>query len=412
MAETGSLPAPVPGRRRVGEGTVEAIAASADRIAAEARTRLDEQLPWYGALSADDRSWIGLIAQSAIRAFVEWYQAESVSGELSSSVFAVAPRELTRSITLGQTVELMRVVVAVVESQVLELASDDEEDVLQVAVARFSREIAFAAAQVYAGAAEARGAWDARLESLVVDAVVRGEHDDELLSRATTIGWRDRSSVAVVVGTAPRSADAVVESMRAALRRIDVDTLFAVQGRRLVVVLGGTSTPLQVIAPLASRFAAGPVVVGPTVPHLIAAGRSARAALAGHRACVAWPTAPRPVLADELLPERVLLGDSPARHTLTERVHRPLRRAGNALLETAEAYLRNGRAIEATARELFVHANTVRYRLARIAELIGYDLGVPREAWIVEVGLALGRIEDASSLSRARPSAGRHVPSS
>ena len=91
-------------------------------------------------------------------------------------------------------------------------------------------------------------------------------------------------------------------------------------------------------------------------------------------------------------------------------MHRPLRRAGNALLETAESYLRNGRVIEATARELFVHANTVRYRLARIAELVGYDLAVPREAWVVEVGLALGRIEGASSLSRPRPSTSRPPP--
>lgn len=394
----------------MGAGTIEAIFASADRIAAEARTRLHEELPWYEALSADDRSWIGLLAQSAIRAFVDWYRAEGSLAEAPASVFAVAPRELTRSITLGQTVELMRVVVAVVEAKVMALACAGEEDDLQVAVSLFSREIAFAAAQVYAGAAEARGAWDARLESLVVDAVVRGEHDDELLSRATTIGWRDRAPVAVVVGTAPRGSDAAVETMRSSLRRADVDTLFAVQGRRLVVVLGGATDPLTLVGPLVSRFAPGPVVVGPTVPHLIAAGRSARAALAGHRACVAWPTAPRPVLADDLLPERVLLGDSPARHTLTERVHRPLRRAGNALLETAESYLRNGRVIEATARELFVHANTVRYRLARIAELVGYDLAVPREAWVVEVGLALGRIEGASSLSRPRPSTSRPPP--
>ena len=39
----------------------------------------------------------------------------------------------------------------------------------------YAREIAFSAAQVYARTAEARGAWDARLEALVVDSLVRGE---------------------------------------------------------------------------------------------------------------------------------------------------------------------------------------------------------------------------------------------
>ena len=41
----------------------------------------------------------------------------------------------------------------------------------------FSREIAVAAAEVYARAAEQRGAWDARLEALIVDSTSRAiEH--------------------------------------------------------------------------------------------------------------------------------------------------------------------------------------------------------------------------------------------
>lgn len=61
---------------------------------------------------------------------------------------------------------------------------------LENAVLHFSREIAFDAAEVYARAAEARGAWDARLEALVMDAVVRGDADDAVTSRASTLGWQ------------------------------------------------------------------------------------------------------------------------------------------------------------------------------------------------------------------------------
>ena len=49
---------------------------------------------------------------------------------------------------------------------------------LREALLVYAREIAFATAQVYAQAAEARGAWDARLESLVVNAVLSGEADE------------------------------------------------------------------------------------------------------------------------------------------------------------------------------------------------------------------------------------------
>lgn len=41
-------------------------------------------------------------------------------------------------------------------------------------IVQYSREIAFGVAEVYARAAEAQGGWDARLEALVVDAVIRG----------------------------------------------------------------------------------------------------------------------------------------------------------------------------------------------------------------------------------------------
>ena len=52
---------------------------------------------------------------------------------------------------------------------------------------------------------------------------------------------------------------------------------------------------------------------------------------------------------------------------------RPLADAGPALTETLDAYLDSGGAIEACARKLFVHPNTVRYRLKRIADFTGRD---------------------------------------
>ena len=39
-------------------------------------TRMDDELPWFRDLSAEDRSWVGLIVQAGIRGFVEWYDVE------------------------------------------------------------------------------------------------------------------------------------------------------------------------------------------------------------------------------------------------------------------------------------------------------------------------------------------------
>ncbi len=365
-------------------------------LARLATARMEASHPWYRALSAEDRSWVGLVAQAGVGAFLAWFRNPSGVLEITADVFGTAPRELTRSVTLRQTLDLVRTVVDVVEDQVDELAAPGDEQALREAVLRYSREVAFAAAEVYAQAAESRGAWDARLESLVVDAVLRGEADDALQSRAAALGWDAQTDVVVVAGEAsPGAAAEVVEALRQQARRFDVDALGAVQGGRLVAVLGGVADALRTTQGLDACFATGPVVVGPTVPHLFAAGRSARAALAGLVAARAWPEAPRPVLADDLLPERVLAGDTPARRALVDRVYRPLHDGRGSLLDTVTTYLEAGGSLEASARILFVHPNTVRYRLRRAAETCGYDVMQPRDAYVVRVALALGRLADS-----------------
>jgi DNA-binding PucR family transcriptional regulator len=363
-------------------------------LARLAASRMDSTLPWYRALTAEDRSWVGLVAQAGIGAFLSWFRHPGPALTITADVFGTAPRELTRSVTLRQTLDLVRTVVDVVEDQVDQLAAPGDEHALREAVLRYSREVAFAAAEIYAQAAESRGAWDARLEALVVDAVLRGEADDALQSRAAALGWDAQTDVVVVAGGASAGDPAeVVEALRHQTRRLGVEVLGAVQGGRLVAVLGNTTSPLQVTSGLGGCFGPGAVVVGPTVPHLFAAGRSARAALSGLVAARAWPEAPRPVLADDLLPERVLAGDTAARRALIDRVHRPLS-TRPSLLETVATYLETGGALEGTARILFVHPNTVRYRLRRAGELCGYDVMQPRDAHVVRVALAVGRLSD------------------
>jgi DNA-binding PucR family transcriptional regulator len=373
---------------------VRRLEGSLDTLATAAIARMDEVLPWYRAMPAENRSWVNLVAQAGVAAFVEWFRHPDTPQAISADVFGTAPRELTRSITLQQTVELVRVVIAVVEEQIEQIAPGHEQE-LREAVLRYSREIAFAAAQVYAEAAEARGAWDARLESLVVDALLRGEADDSLRSRAAALGWGSQDSAVVVVGQAPDAEpEVVVDDIRRAARVHRLDVLTGVQGDRLVAILGGPTEPIRATRHLVAQFGPGPVVVGPLVPDLLAAGQSAAAAVAGLLAAPAWPDAPRPVLADDLLPERAIAGDEIARVRLVQEVYRPLLSTGTALVETLSAFLEQTSSLEATARALFVHPNTVRYRLRRVAEVSGYTPSDPRHALTLRLALALGRLAD------------------
>ena len=360
--------------------------------------RLDDTLPWYRDMPPGRRSAVGLVAQAGITSFISWFEDPSSTPWIAADVFGAAPRELLRSVSLQQTLQLIRVTVEVVEHRV-----KDADASLRDGILLYSREIAFAAADVYARAAEARGLWDARLEALVVDSILTGEYDSELPSRIAALGWNGHGAVSVLVGTAPRILD--VDMLRRTARHLDADVLIGVQGSRLVIVVGRVDAPeesdsrepltfLELAVQLEPGFGPGHLVLGHEVPSLVDAARSAKAALAGFAVAKAWRNAPRPTLADDLLPERALAGDPLARSTLINRIYLPLQNHSTELLTTLWCYLDNGRSLEATARELFVHPNTVRYRLKRLSEVIGWDATGAREALILQSALIIGSIAD------------------
>ncbi|MGZ6525431.1 MAG: PucR family transcriptional regulator, partial [Tumebacillaceae bacterium] len=75
----------------------------------------------------------------------------------------------------------------------------------------------------------------------------------------------------------------------------------------------------------------------------------------------------------EVLPETVLHSLSPE------------------LRETIFAFLENGQQVADTARSLYIHRNTLQYRLERIHELTGYDIRKPFQGWTLWVALTLIR---------------------
>ncbi|MBT0770928.1 helix-turn-helix domain-containing protein [Kineosporia sp. J2-2] len=359
---------------------------------------MEDALPWYRAMSAQDRSWVGLIAHAAISAFIAWYQAPGGRVQITADVFGTAPRELTRSISLQHALEMVRTVVDAVEEQVPSIAAPGAEPHLREAVLRYSRDVAFAAAEIYARAAESRGSWDARLEALVVDAVLRGADSEDLRSRAAALNWSATTKVVVVAGSAPPDpVEENLEGLRQSTRGADGDLLVGVQGERMVAILGHHDDPVALAGELVVFFGPGPVVIGPTVDGLMAAGESARAANSGLSAARAWPGAPRPVHSDDLLPERLLTGDPDARSALIEQAYRPLAEGAAHLLETVWTYVELGGSLEGAARALFVHPNTVRYRLRRVSDITRWDPTDARGAFVLRIAIIAGRVGDLST---------------
>ncbi|MGY4708897.1 PucR family transcriptional regulator [Mycolicibacterium sp. CBM1] len=379
----------------VPESTLRRLKQYSGRLSTQAVHAMEERLPFFAKLEASQRASVQLVVQAAVVNFVEWMRNPTSDVGYTAQAFELVPQDLTRRIALAQTVEMVRVTMEFFEEVVPLLArSQDQLNALTVGILRYSRDLAFAAAAAYADAAEARGSWDSRMEASVVDAIVRGDAGPELLSRAAALNWDTTAPATVLVGTPPAGREELAgQDVREIAMRHDRAALADVHGTWLITIISGQLSPTdKFFNDLLGAFSSGPVVIGPTAPMLSAAYHSASEAISGMNAVAGWSGAPRPVLARELLPERALLGDTSAIAALHTEIMRPLADAGPALTETLDAYLDSGGAIEACARKLFVHPNTVRYRLRRIGDFTGRDPTLPRDAYVLRVASTVGRL--------------------
>jgi DNA-binding PucR family transcriptional regulator len=371
--------------------TARRLEQAAGTLATTVTNHLDERLTWFRDLPASDRSWVGLIAQAGVAGVIAWYRDADAARASALDVFSAAPRELAGSITLEQTVEMVRCTVDLLEQVLPEIAGTDAAEGVRDAVLSYSREIAFATAEVYARAAEARGAWDARLEALVMETLLREDADPTVLSRAAALGWPTGSGATVMVG-APPDADIPggLQVMRRAADHHGCALLTALHGDALVVLAASDAEDDRLARLLSPHFGAGPVIVTPRATEPSGIPASCAAAVSAYAVARGWPEAPRPVLADELLPERALAGEERARRQLVEELAEVL--ADEDLRRTLEVHLEQRTTLEGTARELFVHPNTVRYRIRRIEGLTGRSPGDPRDALAMRIALILARL--------------------
>lgn len=390
-----------PDQRPVSDALLKRITRYSGTLSTEAVRALEQELPFFAELSADQRAEIQLIIQSAVRDFVTWMRNPEAQHTDTIAGFKLLPKGLGQGLTLQQTVQLVRSTLEYFELVMPRITHNERQRGLMIAaVLKFGRELGFTAASVYAAAAENRGAWDTRMEAMIVDAVVRGDRHADLTSGASALNWDPTTAATVIIGTP--SDEIGLESV-AAVHNAAINSgrhaLAVVQGSRLVVILSGElESSVTIPAAVLEAFSPGsPIVHGHTVSSLVDAPDSAAEALSGAAAVGGWPGAPRPVAAMDLLPERVLGGDRGAAATLVERVVTPLRGADSSVEDTLRAYLDSGGHVEKCARELYVHPNTVRYRLKRVSQITAYDPLNARDAFVLRIALVLGKFDERRS---------------
>ncbi|WP_403021354.1 PucR family transcriptional regulator [Salinibacterium sp. GXW1014] len=348
-------------------------------------------LPWLREMPPRRLMLMDRVTQAGIRSFQAYFRDPDSADP--TDMFAVAPRELVRSVTLQQTLQLMRVTSSLIEET---LATTEEREASVI----FSRQLAFAAAELYATVGDGNGLWERRLEQYVVDAALRGTLPDALHQRIRAVGWRGQGAAIAAVGTPPDDGD--TDRLRRLAWDAGADVLLGTSGERLVaiasVVEGHSADDLPaVVAAIADGFGAGHVLVGPVVGDVTDAWSSLHAASVAATVVIASDADTRVVAADDLLPERALAGDERARAALIEKAYSPLRQARQPLLETARRFVEAGGAVETAAKRLDVHPNTVRYRLKRIADATGLDPTGARDSFVLQCALRLGLMQDATT---------------
>ena len=277
----------------------------------------------------------GMIVQAGIRGFVDWYRARRRPArpggtDMVASVFGAAPRALAGVITLQQTVDLVRLSIEVVESNIDELARPGRRapTCTPPCSATPARSPSPPPRSTPAPPrCAAPGTPGSRPSSSTRCCAPRP-------TRPCSPGPAPSAGAAAATWPSCSAPSPARPHRDRPLRRgtpgragpPGMDALCAVQGDRLVVRARRRrrrrARPPRRVADL---FGDGPVVVGPV-------GRRPRPAPTSPRAPRCRRTAPppagrrrpRPVRSDDLLPERALAGDGHARRHLVEEVYLPL----------------------------------------------------------------------------------------
>jgi hypothetical protein len=235
---------------------------------------------------------------------------------------------------------------------------------------------------------EQAGEGDRRRRELA-ELLLRGSAPPSVVATAAAgIGWPALDAVVPVVLPLDQARDArfrygadgvvlerardAVLLLRAGRRAARAQLAEGLHGRRVVVgpMLGWAQVPESVrLAELAGELAGEP------------AGEPAGDG-----------TAPEPVFADDHLVALALRGDPGALAVLSARRLEPLARLRESqresLLATLESWLRHWGSRSAVSAELFVHPQTVSYRVRRLRELLGDALDDPDARFELQLVLA------------------------
>ena len=239
-----------------------------------------------------------------------------------------------------------------------------------------------------------------RLAGDLLSEALSGRLDpDEAAGRLRPFGIGDDAAVLVFEVDDPQGAEASVESRLAELGTGGLVATTSAAGRPLLCAVVGTEngSPIEIAGSVRETLLAhqGPVRAAVSRPAGVGSLRRAfhEARCALEATSLSNGEAPDVASHDDLGAFTLLLAlqDDDALRAYSDGLLEPIERTegeyGGELLRSLEAFIENNGNWERAARRLYCHRHTLRYRIRKIEELTGRDLG--RATDRIELWLAL-----------------------
>lgn len=238
---------------------------------------------------------------------------------------------------------------------------------------------------------------DASARAAALEALLRGEVEgaERLRACADTIRIPIPGSYTVVCAAAESTAVEPIPGTAETLSTLGIRSAWQTRLHSGVGIVALTeSFTIERLGGLLRERARDAVGISPVFGDLAHAHTALRKA---ELACAAADSGEREVLRYEQGLLGVLIASSPeVAHSLVEEVLGPImalhEHDRTTLLTTLSAWFRWGGNITDLSERLFVHRNTVRFRLNRITELTGKNLSVPGEATELHFALRAANI--------------------
>jgi hypothetical protein len=300
---------------------------------------------------------------------------------------AIGMRRLEMGVSLDAMLHVYRIAGVVVFEVAVEHVLPGEETALREIGARWMDWVDVCSSRTATGYLRASQDQVRRVEArraAVLQAVLAADTPGEVAAVAADLSLTLARAYVPVLTT----GDDTAAKTEAVARACPPGSLVGVRARHLVIL-----TPLRPpeVGPLRGVLGDKAVVCGRPVPP----GHALRSEV-DHAERVLDIAVQRGLSGvyspKDLLVEQLVAGNERVALQLAEDVAAPIAAAdrGGLLMATLRTYLRTG-SIAATAERESAHANTITYRIRRVAEITGYDARVPQEAAVLVLALACAR---------------------